>query len=126
MLTEDLAELSPPTEQELRDWLSAHGDDYRVPDLVSLRQVYFSIEADPEAARREATTTLASLRDGRSEFAPASFGDPSMLPAEVKQASPRRLGALFGSEFVAGIAALEPGAVARPDRVRVRATSGAH
>lgn len=109
MLTEDLAELSPPTEQDLRDWLSAHGEDYRVPDLLSLQQIHFGIDEDPDAARRSAAAALARLREPGADVEAASLGDSTMLPPAVQQVSAPRLGAIFGREFVAAIAPLEPG-----------------
>lgn len=97
-LTEDVATAVPQTEAELRAYFDANLEHYRVPDRFSFEHRYFSSD------RR--TTAEQDAREALEDE--ARRGDPFMLQRSYTLRSEREIGDLFGREFAAGLAALQP------------------
>ena len=100
-----------PSDAELQAWLDAHAADYAQGPRYTLRQVFFdparharSLEADLAAAR----AGLARGRDG--------FGDATLLPPALMDASASEVARTFGSEFAAALEELPTGAWQGPVR----------
>ena len=94
MLTEDLASMAPPTDEDLQQFLDANADAFRVPGVTTFRHVFFNTDEDDGTARERAMTLLAALRGG-SAVDLESAGDQTLLPAHLER-------------FAADIWALEP------------------
>ena len=98
-LTEDIATSQPPSEAEQRAFYAANPERYRLPARYSFRHRYFSSDrrADAEA------DALAAQAD------PSLPADPFMLQKAYAERSQREIGDLFGREFAAALATLQPG-----------------
>ena len=97
-LTEDIATSVPQNEASLRAFYEENITSYQLPERYSFTHRYFSVD------RREDAET-----DARAAVADeAVAGDPFMLQRDYAQRSEREIGDLFGREFAASLAALEP------------------
>ena len=102
-LVEDVADASPPSEQDLRAWLSSHADAFRAEPRIAFRQVYVSRDRRGEAADADARTILARLTAAGDAARIDDLGDPTLLPQEVELEPRGDIARTFGLEFVEGI-----------------------
>lgn len=110
-LAADAAESAPPSEKELRAFYDAHPEAFTEPRRVSLRQVFFSGDTRGQRARDDAAAALAAFQ-AKAIVAKvlATRGDRSaLLPAELRNADPRRLAASFGDAFAKAIGQMTKG-----------------
>lgn len=113
-LAEDRIDAAPPTDAELAAWLAAHPDLYRAEARVSFRQVCLTAEkrGGPAGAEAEARRIAAALeKTGAGAEAP---GDSVLLPPDMPLAPQSEIARVFGSEFAAAVARIEPGHWAAP------------
>jgi parvulin-like peptidyl-prolyl isomerase len=117
LLTEDLAALTPPTETELVAYYGANPEKFRSAARFSFEHVYLSADRpDGEVASR-AVELLARLRAEPGETpGAAELGDRIGLPAELGDVPEQEVAAIFGPEFAAALATVEPGVWAGPVR----------
>lgn len=80
MLAEDIALLVPPTDVELQDYLDANPERFRLPTVLSIRQIYFNDDKEEGRAESAAMSLLARVRHDESGVDLDSAGDQSMLP----------------------------------------------
>lgn len=110
LLTEDLALLADPTEDELRTFYDENLDDYRVPSRVSFSHVYFNTDRRGDASEEDARRVLAELR---AETPPPTRaperGDSIMIEYDFPLATPDELRRVFGTRFADAVFELEPG-----------------
>ncbi len=106
-LTADLAAQQEPTEEVLAAYLEAHADEFRIDPRLSFRHVYFSSDARDE----DLSAALAQLQAGAD---PLTLGDRTLLEPAYSNASPTDIASLFGDDFAARLATLEPGAWVGP------------
>lgn len=99
-LTEDIATALPPDEAGLRAFYDDNRDNYALPERFSFRHRYFSADRRADA-KADAAAALAQ---------PDERGDPFMLQRDYALRSQREVGDLFGRDFAAALAALEPSA----------------
>jgi hypothetical protein len=64
-LTSDLADPEPASDAELRAFYDADPERFRVPELVSFAQVFFSPNARGDAVRADALAARAALAAGK-------------------------------------------------------------
>ncbi|MGH8237198.1 MAG: peptidyl-prolyl cis-trans isomerase, partial [Steroidobacteraceae bacterium] len=117
-VSDDLAVVAEPAEDELREYFNAHRETYTTPDLYALRHVYFNPERyttlDADAQR-----ALQRLARGANAN---EAGDPFMLPRELADVSRDDLARDFGSAFADAVTGSAPGAWSGP----VRSPFGVH
>lgn len=103
-LFEDLT-AETPTEEQLSGYLEENSDYFRIEPRVSFQQLYLNPDnrADPVG---DARRLLTSLEEGA---APATSGDPSLLPSELTQASTSEIARTFGREFADEVSKMPPG-----------------
>lgn len=114
LLMEDIAGLSPPSDEELAAFLREHKDSFRQEPQVSFKQVYLNSDkrgAGVEEDGREMLTKLSAAGPGAD---PESFSDPNMLPKEFSLSYASDVERLFGASFANGILEVEPGKWAGP------------
>ena len=90
----------PPTDDEIEAYFSLRQERYRMPAVISLAQVYVSVDSRGDRAARDAEEILAQLR--RAEPEPSEigrWGDPIMLPSVVFEQTEREIRATFGDDF---------------------------
>lgn len=93
-LTQDLADPEPSSEAELRAFYDSAPERFRIPELVSFEQVFFSPSARGESVGADAQAGLAALRAGR---APAEVGDRTPLRESYDAAPREQVEVLFGA-----------------------------
>lgn len=94
-----------PSDEELRAFLDANPERFRIPSRVSFVQVFVSPDADGSPAQR-AAQLLARLRDADES---AGSGDPTLLPHELDGATPREVAGTFGTAFADALAEVPDG-----------------
>jgi hypothetical protein len=99
-LIEDDAASEAPTEADLRQWLQANTDLYRVPERRAIRQVMSSADRRGQSASDDAKAFLVQL-NARAD--PAGLGDSSMLPAAMPLTTQAGVSSLFGDDFAAAV-----------------------
>lgn len=104
-LTEDVAQAAP-TDDELRDHLANHANEFRTPTRFTFRQIYFSPEARPDPVGA-ARAVLRSLARGAAD--PATAGDRLLVPDAFADAPDREVASLFGQPFVDALATAPQG-----------------
>jgi len=95
-LTEDVATGTPTSAETLETYFVENAERYTVPERVSFRHRYFSVERRTDA-QADATAALEDESIG---------GDPFMLQLAYAQRSEREIADLFGAEFAATLAAM--------------------
>jgi len=117
-VSDDLAVVAEPSEDELREYFNAHRETYTTPDLYALRHVYFNpdrhttLDADAQRALQRLT------RGGNAD----EVGDPFMLPRELADVSREDIVRDFGSSFADAVTGSTPGSWNGP----VRSPFGVH
>lgn len=105
-LAEDLSALRQPTENELRQWLQDHPQDFTVPPRITFKHMFFSYDRRGDQAEEAAVQVLKSIHIGPQ---PESPGDPFMFQDHYPDRTPTQISSVFGPEFSRGVLALEPG-----------------
>jgi hypothetical protein len=103
-LTNDVAALSEPSEEELSNYLAANSDDFREDPRFDFRQFFFSPEKLGDSAEGFLADTLAKLRAGEN-----IEGHPTLLPEASTDAPLRSIAGNFGSDFAEQVAKLPDG-----------------
>jgi hypothetical protein len=109
LLTDDLFEPEVVDPEVLESWYAENASRYRLPAVLTFRQIYFNTEIDAAAAADEAMQLLGQLRvAGAAELA-AEAGDPTLLPPVSTNIMATDVARRFGPEFAAAIASLPVG-----------------
>lgn len=110
LLSQDLAVLADPTDDQLRSFFQERREDYRVPPRISFSHVFFNTDRRGSATEDEARRVLAELRaEEPVPWRAPERGDPFMLQYDYPRRSPLELQKLFGSGFAEALFELEPG-----------------
>lgn len=100
-LVEDLARVADPDDDELREFMRAHGERYQRPTQLDGTHVFLRPEHRPRAAQ-----VRAALLAGE---APEGLGDPFLHGRTFASASRIRLASLMGESFADAALALPVG-----------------
>jgi hypothetical protein len=98
-VAEDATAQVEPTDEELRAYLTAHPDAFRLEPRFTFRQVLLDPERRGEHLARDAGRLLARLRQGEAD--PASVGDGVMLEREFDELPADAVAHQFGEHFAA-------------------------
>lgn len=110
LLSQDLATLADPTDQELREFFQERQEEYRVPPRISFSHVYFNPDRRGAAVEEEARRVLEEIRAMEPSPRSASeLGDRFMLPHDYVLLTPLEVQQQFGARFSEVISELEPG-----------------
>ncbi len=120
-VAEEFAVQTEPTDAELRDYLEAHAEDFVLDPILSFHQVYFSPQRRGASVEGDARTARAELEADPS-LDPGAMGDVTLLELAYKRVTAAEVAGLFGPEFAAAAAQLEPGAWRGP----IPSTYGLH
>jgi parvulin-like peptidyl-prolyl cis-trans isomerase-like protein len=102
-LTDSGAELLEPGEDELQAHLLANEQTFARSPLVAFQQVYLGQTPDPQTIAQ----TLSSLQSDPAAD-PATLGERTRLPAELRLSPPDAIDGVFGPDFFTHIAGLPP------------------
>lgn len=101
-LSENIADLTPPTDEELRAFLQNHPDQFRSQPRFSFHQVYLSLERHRDSLAGDAEELLGQLR--RSNGSDASkLGDPSLLEHRFANVEVTEVAKQFGEKFASAL-----------------------
>jgi hypothetical protein len=113
-LVEDAMVASPPTEAELAAHLAAHPDSFRREPVLTFRQVFLDRERRGARIADDARDLVAILAAAGPDADLATAGDRLMLPNDLATTDAREVAGLFGDDFAAALASVEPGAWTGP------------
>lgn len=110
LLSQDLALLVDPTDQELQAFFAENRDEYLVPPRISFSHVYFNVDQRGAAVEADARRVLSELEsaDPPPVSAP-ELGDRFMLAYDYRLQAPSEIQRSFGSGFAEDLLDLEPG-----------------
>lgn len=110
-LSEDLAEIKSPADEELKAFLQKNPDPFRKPPKLAFHHVYVNSDKRGKSADADARQMLAKLNSGAN---PETLGDIFLLPLEFELSDAREIAKLFGEKFTKALQAIEPGRWAGP------------
>jgi hypothetical protein len=114
LIVEDVAGLSPPTDEDLKAYLVEHRESFRQQPQVSFIHVYLNSDKRGARVEDDAREILARLSAAGIDADPESYSDPSMLPKELPLYYIKDIGRLFGADFSRQILEVKPGAWTGP------------
>ena len=106
---EDTIDATPPTADELRAWLDAHPDAFRVEPQLAFRHVYLNPDRRGASLEGDARRMLAQLSAAGPNATIDALGDSTMLPSDVPRASRTDVARQFGEEFADAVLKVETG-----------------
>lgn len=113
-ISEDLASLDKPEEQELQVFLDAHKENYRQPSRFTFRQIYLNTSKRGESAQSDAVALLAKLKVQDSNA--KSLGDPLMVKHQFNLETEREIERVLGSQFLQSLNDIPTGSWQGPIR----------
>ena len=108
-LTDDVAAIADPTDEQLQGYLEEHREAFRAPARFSFHQVYLNRDRRGDAAASDAQRALSRLRAAGAEVDWSALGDTILLPAGYDLASEVEVDRQFGVGFAARLAELPVG-----------------
>jgi hypothetical protein len=118
-VSEDLTARAEPTDGQLRAYLTAHPDAFRVEPRFTFRQIFLSRHRRGDKLSRDAARLLTGLRQGTD---PDTVGDVSLLDQMYEGLPASLVAAQFGDHFAASLSELPSGEWRGP----VSSTYGTH
>jgi hypothetical protein len=106
-LSDDVANLIEPSEEELQAFLDTHPERFEEDDRYSFQQVYFDLHGRGESALDDARAALSSLRAG--ELGPEDLGDSLMIELQFEDLRETDIKRTFGGEFLQAIETVPKG-----------------
>jgi hypothetical protein len=107
-VTDDVAGMATPTDEQLQAFLSQHPDKFNVESLTSFAQVCLNASERGGGASGEAVHVLALL-NAKAGADWQTLGDPLPLPNEFDAGGEADVARLFGREFAKELAQLPVG-----------------
>lgn len=120
-LSENVTDLTPPTEEELRAFLQNHPDKFRSQRRFSFHQVYLSLERHRDSLAVDAGELLRQLKSSNSSDT-SMVGDPTLLEHRFANVEATEVAKLFGEKFASALNDLPLGEWQGP----VESTYGIH
>jgi PPIC-type PPIASE domain len=108
-LSEDVAALAPPSDEQLRIYLQAHADTFRLEQLYTFRQMYFNPDHRHEHLASDIEQALQALRAGDAGTDLLPQGDPFLLDREFLSLPATEVSKLFGDSFTKRLAEVPVG-----------------
>jgi len=108
-LTDDVAALAEPTDDELSAYLKAHADTFRVQRQFTFSHVYLNPERRGENLARDTEQLLAQLQQTGDKADVTEMGDPFLLEHSFQSLPASEAQKQFGDKFVMKLGELPPG-----------------
>jgi parvulin-like peptidyl-prolyl cis-trans isomerase-like protein len=108
-LTDDIAALAEPTDDELNAYLKAHADTFRVQRQFTFRHVYLNPDRRGDHLARDAGLLLAQLRQAGDRADVSELGDSFLLAHTFQSLPASEVVKQFGDAFAAKLGELSPG-----------------
>jgi hypothetical protein len=100
-LSDDVAAMAEPRDEDLRAFLAAHPERFRVASRFTFSQVFLDRGKRGTALEADAGKLLAVLRGGNAPRDAAALGDSRLLPAHQDDVPRQDVEAAFGGRFAA-------------------------
>lgn len=114
LMSDDLAGVAIPTDEELRQFLEGHPENFSNEPQVAFRHVFLNSDQRGNAAMDEAVRLLAELSKAGNRINPDTLGDNLMLPRSFALSSISAIARLFGEPFSIEVMKIRPGQWAGP------------
>src|SRR6476660_6167358 len=101
-LSENVNDLTPPTEEELRAFLQNHPNQFRSPRRFSFHQVYLSLERHRGSLAADTGELLKQLKSSNSSDT-STLGDPSLLEHQFANVEATDVAKQFGEKFASAL-----------------------
>jgi hypothetical protein len=108
-VTDDVAELAEPTNDELSAFLKTHADTFRVQRQFTFSQVYLNPERHGENLARDTAKLLAQLQQAGDNADLSELGDSFLLEHKFQALPASEVSKQFGEKFAAKLSELSPG-----------------
>jgi hypothetical protein len=108
-VTDDVAALAEPTDDELSAFLKTHADTFRVQRQFTFSQVYLNPERHGDRLRRDAEQLLAQLQQAGDKADVSELGDSFLLEHKFRSLPASEIVKQFGDKFAAKLGELSPG-----------------
>jgi hypothetical protein len=108
-LTDDVAALAEPSDDELGAYLKTHAGTFRVQRQFTFNQVYLNPEKHGENLARDTAELLAQLRQSGDQADFSELGDSFLLEHQFQSLLASELVKQFGETFAAKLGELSPG-----------------
>ena len=108
-LTDDVVAQAQPTDDDLRAYLTAHPEPFRVERRFTFSHVYLRPDKHGDRLTRDAATLLAQLNQGGGEANVSGLGDSFLLDHTFAGVPASEVAKQFGEEFVAKLGEVSPG-----------------
>ena len=108
-VTDDIAALAEPTDEELSAYLKAHADTFGVQRQFTFSQVYLNPERHGENLARDSEQLLAQLRQASDKANVSELGDSFLLEHKFQSLPASEIAKQFGEKFAAKLGELSPG-----------------
>ncbi|WP_271566099.1 peptidyl-prolyl cis-trans isomerase [Bradyrhizobium sp. CCBAU 11386] len=105
-LSENITDLSPPTDEELRAFLQSHQDQFRSERRFTFHQVYLSPERHRDGLAGDAAELLRQLKRSGNSSDTSSPGDPSLLEHQFANVEATEVAKQFGEKFASALSDL--------------------
>jgi hypothetical protein len=110
MLSQDLALLADPTDQELQEFFQERQESYRIPPRMSFSHVYFNMDRRGSEGEEQAKRVLAEiLAETPTPQRAPERGDQFLLRYDFDLLSPEEVRREFGNQFTESLFELEQG-----------------
>jgi hypothetical protein len=108
-ISEDVAAQVEPTENQLRDYLNAHPEKFRVDQHFTFGQVYLDPSRHGQRLNADAQQLLAKLNKRGARADLSTLGDPFLLEQNTDNVSSGDVARDYGEQFAAALATLPTG-----------------
>jgi hypothetical protein len=108
-VTDDVAPQAEATDADLRAFLQAHPERFRVEPRFTFRQVYLDPEKHGANLSRDAAQLLATLNRAGAGTGFAAMGDSTLLARDVEAMPAGEVSRQFGGAFAAKLGELQAG-----------------
>jgi hypothetical protein len=108
-VSDDVAAQAQPTDDELKAYLRAHPDSFRVEQRFTFRQVFLNPDRHGKSLARDTAQLLAQLNQDGSKTDISSLGDSIMLDKQYDALPAAEVRRLFGDKFAKSLGGLSLG-----------------
>jgi hypothetical protein len=108
-VSDDVSAQAQPTDDELRAYLLAHPDSFRVDQRFTFRQVFLNPEKHGKTLTWETAQLVAKLKQEGSKADISALGDSIMLEKQYDALPASEVAHLFGEKFAAALGGLPLG-----------------
>jgi hypothetical protein len=102
-LSDNITDLTPPTDEELRAFLQNHPDQFRSERRFTFHQVYLSLERHRDSLAGDAAELLRELKRPGNISDASGLGDPSLLERRFANVEATEVAKQFGGKFASAL-----------------------